>query len=69
MTGMNISLFNEYNDYVDLSRVEVPEITDLVADSCTANPDRTVRAAFDKFIREMAKVEAKESNAFDPWKH
>jgi len=31
MTGVNISLFNEYNDYVNLSRVEEPEITDLVA--------------------------------------
>ena len=69
MSAANIYLLNEYTDYVDLSPVEEPAITKLVADFCAANPDKKPISAIDKFIREAKKVKAKESDAFDPWEH
>ena len=69
MSAANIYLLNEYTDYVDLSKVEEPKITKLVSDFCKANPDKKPISAIDKFIREAAKVDAKESDAFDPWEH
>jgi hypothetical protein len=69
MSAANIYLLNEYTDYVDLSKVEEPKITKLVSDFCKANPDKKPISAIDKFIRETAKVDAKESDAFDPWEH
>ena len=44
-------------------------ILQAVLDFCKANPDKKPIAAIDKFIREAKKVEAKESDAFDPWEH
>lgn len=69
VSGANVFLLNEYTDYVDLNTVEEPAITRLVAEFCKANPDKKPIAAIDKFIRDAAKVEAKESDAFDPWEH
>jgi hypothetical protein len=69
LSAANIYLLNEYTDYVDLGGVDEPTITKIVADFCKANPDKKPIAAIDKFIRDAAKVEAKESDAFDPWEH
>jgi hypothetical protein len=69
LSAANIHLLNDYTDYVDISAVEEPTITKLVADFCTANPDKKPISAIDKFIQEAKKVEAKESDAFDPWDH
>jgi hypothetical protein len=69
LSAANIFLLNEYNDYVDLGRVEEPAITKLVAAFCADNPDKKPISAIDKFIRDAEKVEAKESDTFDPWKH
>jgi hypothetical protein len=69
MSAANIFLLNEYTDYVDLSPVEEPAVTKLVAEFCKANPDKKPISAIDKFIRDAKKVQAKESDAFDPWEH
>lgn len=69
MSAANIFLLNEYTDYVDLSRIDEPEITKLVSDFCIANPDKKPISAIDKYIRDAKKVTAKESDAFDPWEH
>ena len=69
MSAANIYLLNEYTDYVDLSGVDEPTITKVVADFCKANPDKKPIAAIDNFIRNAKKIEAKESDAFDPWEH
>jgi hypothetical protein len=68
-SAANIYLLNEYTDYVDLRGVEEPAITKLVADFCKANPSKKPITALDKYIREADKVDAKESDAFDPWEH
>jgi hypothetical protein len=39
------------------------------ADYCNSNPDQKPITAIDKFIRDSKKIEAKESDAFDPWEH
>jgi hypothetical protein len=69
LSAANIFLLNEYNDYIDLSRVQEPVVTKLVAEFCAENPDKKPISAIDKFIRDTDKVEAKESDAFDPWEH
>jgi hypothetical protein len=69
LSAANIYLLNEYEDYVDLSKVNEPEITELVATFCKANPDKKPISAIDKYIRNADKVSAKESDAFDPWEH
>jgi len=69
LSAANIFLLNEYNDYIDIGQVEEPAITKLVAEFCAENPDKKPISAIDKFIRDTDKVEAKESDAFDPWKH
>ena len=69
LSAANIYLLNEYYDYVDISAVEEGTITKLVADFCKSNPDKKPISAIDQFIREAAKVTAKESDAFDPWEH
>ena len=69
LSAANIYLLNEYTDYVDLSKVEEPKITKLVADFCKANPGKKPISAIDQFVRDADKVEAKESDAFDPWEH
>jgi len=68
-SAANIYLLNEYTDYVDLSEVEEPAITKLVADFCKEHPDKKPISALDEFIRNADKVDAKESDAFDPWEH
>lgn len=69
MSAANIYLLNEYSDYIDISAVDEPTITRLVAEFCTANPGQKPISAIDKFIRDADKVSAKESDAFDPWEH
>jgi hypothetical protein len=69
LSAANIYLLNEYTDYVDIGAVDEPTITKLVFDYCAANPDKKPASAIDKFIRDTKKVEAKESDAFDPWEH
>ena len=69
LSAANIYLLNEYTDYVDIGAVTEPDITQLVADFCKANPDKKPISAIDKFIREATKIKAKESDAFDPWEH
>ena len=69
VSAANIYLLNEYTDYVDMNDVEVKVILDLVYNFCKANPDDKPIAAIDQFIREAKKVDAKESDAFDPWEH
>ena len=69
LSAANIFLLKEYGDYVDLGRLEEPAITKLVAAFCADNPDKKPISAIDKFIRDANKVEAKESDAFDPWQH
>ena len=69
VSAANIYLLNEYTDYVDMNDVEVKVILDLVYAFCKANPDNKPIAAIDKFIREAKKIDAKESDAFDPWEH
>jgi hypothetical protein len=69
LSAANIFLLNEHSDYIDIGRVEEPAITKLVAEFCAENPDKKPISAIDKFIRETQKVEAKESDAFDPWDH
>jgi hypothetical protein len=69
MSAANVYLLNEYTDYVDLNAVTAPSILQTISDFCHANPDKKPISAIDKFIRETNKVEAKESDAFDPWEH
>jgi hypothetical protein len=69
LSAANIYLLNEYTDYVDISAVDEPTITRIVSNFCKSNPDKKPIAAIDKFIRDANKVEAKESDAFDPWEH
>ena len=69
VSAANIFLLNEYTDYVDMNDVDVKVILDLVYNFCKANPDNKPIAAIDQFIREAKKVDAKESDAFDPWEH
>ena len=69
LSAANIFLLNEYNDYIDIGRVEEPAITKLVAEFCAENPDKKPISVIDKFIRETEKVEAKDSDAFNPWEH
>ena len=69
LSAANIYLLNEYTDYVDIGAVDEATITRIVSDFCKANPDKKPISAIDKFIREAKKVEAKESDAFDPWEH
>ena len=69
LSAANFFLLSEHTDYVDLARVDEPTITKLVAEFCAENPDKKPISAIDKFIRETDKVEAKESDAFDPWDH
>jgi len=69
LSAANIFLLNEHNDYIDIGRVDEPAITKLVAEFCAENPDKKPISAIDKFIRDTDKVEAKESDAFDPWEH
>jgi hypothetical protein len=69
MSAANIFLLNEDTNYVDLSRVEEPELTQLVAEFCKANPDKKPISIIDKFIRDAKKIEAKESDAFNPWEN
>ena len=44
-------------------------ILELVAEFCKENPDKRPISAIDMFIRNAKKIEAKESDAFDPWEH
>jgi len=69
ISAANLYLLNEYTDYVDVGAVTEPNITQMVADFCKANPDKKPISAIDKFIRETEKIKAKESDAFDPWEH
>ena len=49
--------------------MDEPTITKLVVEFCQANPDKRPVNAIDKFLQDAKKVEAKESDAFDPWEH
>jgi hypothetical protein len=69
LSAANIYLLNEYSDYVDIAAVDEATITQLVSDYCKSNPDQKPITAVDKFIRDAKKIEAKESDAFDPWEH
>jgi hypothetical protein len=69
ISAANIYLLNQYSDYVDVGAVDEGTITRIVSDFCKANPDKKPIAAIDQFIRDADKVEAKESDAFDPWEH
>jgi hypothetical protein len=69
MSAANVFLLYEYTDYVDMGTVDDKTIIKLVADFCKEHPDDKPISAIDKFIREAKKVEAKESDAFDPWEH
>src|SRR5262245_19871264 len=69
MSAANIYLLNEYTDFVDLNAVDESKILKTVADFCKANPDKTPISAIDAFIRKADKVDAKESDAVDPWEH
>jgi len=69
LSAANFFLLNEYTDYIDLNAVTEPAITKLVADYCEEHPDKKPISAIDAFIRKTEKVEAKESDAIDPWEH
>jgi len=69
ISAANIHLLNEYTDYVDMAKLEPSAIVKLVADFCSDNPDKPPIRAIDQFIRDAPKVEARESDAFDPWEH
>jgi len=69
ISAANIFLLNEYTDYVDMAKLEPSAIVKLVADFCSDNPDKPPIRAIDQFIRDAPKVEARESDAFDPWEH
>jgi len=68
ISAANIFL-NQYTDYVDIAKLEPSTIVTLVADFCSDNPYKQPISAIDKFIRDTPKVEARESDAFDPWEH
>jgi hypothetical protein len=69
ISAANVFLLYEYSDYVDVAAVDDATIIKLVADFCKDNPDKRPISAIDQFIRESKKIEAKESDAFDPWEH
>jgi hypothetical protein len=69
LSAANVFLLKQYNDYIDVSQIEEPAITKLVAQFCADNPDKKPIRAIDKLIRDAKKVEAKESDEFDPWEH
>ena len=69
VSAANIHLLNEYTDYVDAGAIDEATITKLVAGFCKDNPDKRPVNAIDKLIQEAAKIEVKESDAFDPWEH
>ena len=69
MSAANIHMLNENTDYVDVGAVDEPTITKLVVEFCQANPDKRPVNAIDKFLQDAKKVEAKESDAFNPWEH
>ena len=69
ISAANIHLLNEYTDYVDAGAIDEATISKLVADFCKANPDKRPVNAIDKFIQGAAKIDVKESDAFDPWEH
>jgi hypothetical protein len=69
ISAANIHLLNEYTDYVDAGAIDEATITKLVADFCKANPDKKPVNAIDKFLQDATKIDAKESDAFDPWEH
>ncbi|HEX9438353.1 MAG TPA: hypothetical protein VF909_01675 [Roseiflexaceae bacterium] len=69
ISAANIFLLNEYTDYVDMAKVDPATILKLIAEFCKENPDKQPISAIDKFIRDADKVEARESDAFDPWEH
>src|SRR6266545_2407245 len=49
--------------------ISAATILKLIAEFCKENPDKQPISAIDKFIRDADKVEARESDAFDPWEH
>lgn len=69
LSGANIHLLNEFNDYIDVSMVDEPNMTTLITDFCKANPDKKPVNLLDEFIKHRKKIEIKESEAFDPWDH
>ena len=69
ISAANIHMLNENTDYVDVGAVDEPTITKLVVEFCKANPDKRPVNAIDKCLQDRAKIEAKESDAFDPWEH
>jgi hypothetical protein len=69
VSAANFFLLNKYVDYIDVSAVKEPVITQLVFDFCKANPDKKPISAIDKFIRDSQKIAAKKSDAIDPWEH
>jgi len=69
ISAANIHMLNENTDYVDVGAIDEPTITKLVVEFCQANPDKRPVNAIDKFLQDRAKIEAKESDAFDPWEH
>lgn len=69
LSAANIFLLNEYTDYIDVSQVNAELILPLIAEFCKANPDKRPVNVIDEFIKRQSKVEAKESDAFDPWEH
>jgi hypothetical protein len=69
MSAANIHMLNENTDYVDVGTVDEATITKLVVEFCQANPDKRPVNAIDKFLQDAKKIEAKESDAFDPWEH
>jgi hypothetical protein len=69
LSAANFFLLNKYTDYIDVSAVTEPAITQLVFDFCKANPDKKPISAIDKFIRDTNKVAAKKSDAIDLWEH
>jgi hypothetical protein len=69
MSAANIHLLNEHTDYVDLGAVDEATLTKVVVEFCKANPDKRPVHAIDKFLQEAKKIEAKESDAFNPWDH
>jgi hypothetical protein len=69
MSAANIHLLNEHTDYVDVGAIDEAMITKMVVEFCKANPDKRPVNAIDKFLQEAKKVEAKESDAFNPWDH
>jgi hypothetical protein len=69
LSAANIYLLSEYTEYVDIGAVSAEIILPLVADFCKANPDKRPVNAIDDFVKKTKKIEAKESDAFDPWEH